>query len=147
MSDLLSPLNEFLSSKTMTPRTREVLSGRIERGRGSSRPELRALSVRQFVCLSALVEVILDHDARGATNQNTDRSTAEKRWADVALEDVAIEIDQRIYSGEGNGWRYDELEPEHRMWILNLSKVDEESEKSFQRKTFSELLGRVLNLV
>lgn len=121
-------LNELLNTNRVTEPTRRAITERLE-----AKPDAQPVffTESEFETLIALVDVLLPRSPRPAPRE------------------VAIDIDARLASGEGNGWRYDHLPPDgemHRQALLGLDQAVADPQSRFTNALWVEKESVVASL-
>jgi pimeloyl-ACP methyl ester carboxylesterase len=96
-----APYLKFIHSDRVSPRTRELLLERLE----PRNPLPTALSEPQLQTLRAVVDRVIPQ-------------------ASSAPIDIAGFIEERLASGQGDGWRYDPLPPDRDAYAASLDALD-----------------------
>lgn len=91
----------LLETSAVTPATREALRSRLSPGT----PE-RFLEPAEYATLGAALERLVPQEGRERV-------------------DLAAELDRRLASGEGDGWRYGDMPPDGEAYRLGLRGLDE----------------------
>lgn len=93
--------------------TRRVILSRVQQV-----PRIRFFDPHEYETLQALAERILPQ---------TDRSAAERI-------PIAPWIDHRCYHGIIDGWRFDDMPPDHHAWRMGLRGIDEVANLRYSRQ-------------
>ncbi|MBC7795592.1 MAG: GMC family oxidoreductase N-terminal domain-containing protein [Pyrinomonadaceae bacterium] len=101
---------ELLESEFVTEPTRRVLRERLE---SKSDYEPQFFTVAEFKTIKALCETLAPSQA-------------------VPCDFVASEIDKRLTTNEGNGWRYAEMPTDGETYQTGLTVLDEESSRLYK---------------
>ncbi|MGI9090989.1 MAG: gluconate 2-dehydrogenase subunit 3 family protein [Gemmatimonadaceae bacterium] len=106
-------VRRLLRTDLVTPKTREVLDGRLTAHAATAKPEPRFFSSAEFRTLeSACTRLIPQPDRERPI-------------------DLAGAIDQRLAEGKTKGWRYDSMPPDGEAYRIGLRGLDETARAMF----------------
>ncbi len=103
-------VSALLNTDSVTPQTRDVLIGRLERKKILS-PSFFDKDI--FITLQCVCERLLPQPGR------------ENKI------DLAGSLDEMLNEGKGNGWRYNEMPPDNEAFIKGMQGIDETSKLMF----------------